>query len=250
MLSLDPLAIIKFILSSVKRSNFYGWVVIIILMKMGTMGYFVYKLYEEKDSQLSEFERETVDSDVALEMRSALNACGDGSFLFWVVLENHQEKIGKYLRFKEALSCNIDRGKRLNDDKDNCAIDIKFNNSLYLSKHFINAKTLRFIENDPVMPNGEIFEERVVIHLPLIDLRGEETEEMRFLQKNAPDFYNIINKRKVAIQDAFVIKVRETKGDKVVIYVFYLAFVPESERSCVNVGSYLMNLYRKSIKNL
>ena len=103
--------IIKFILSSVKKSNFYGWVIIIMLFGISVIGYFVFKLYEEKGERPSEFDREVVDSDVQTEMITALNNCGDGSFLFWTVLEDGENQVGKYLKFKEALSCNKDRAR-------------------------------------------------------------------------------------------------------------------------------------------
>lgn len=241
--------IIKLILSTVKKSNFYGWVVIIMLIGMGSIGYFVYKLYEEKNKP-TRFEQAVNDIDVKNVIYKALNSCGNGSYFFWTMLdEADYNKNGKYLIFRSAHGCDKDK-TRFRKTKD-CSIDISTDNApLFLNKHFIGRQDLDFIESNPTMPDGVVFSELVPVYLPLIDSRGQETNHMMFIKRSAPKLYEIIRANRVAVSEAFVVKVRSKEAGKPVIYVFYFSFAKNAEKLCIRAGSHVMDVARESIKGL
>ena len=238
----------KFIFKYITKGNFNQKVILILWIVVSVNCFLLFFLFKERGEIPSEFDNETSDTEVHQEIKKALRACGDQSFIQWSVLEENATLHGKYLRFKTVDGCDADRTRFRK--KEDCVVNIKYNNPMYLKKHFINIKTLNFIENDPILPNGSKFEELTPVWFVLVDKEGKETKEAEFLKENTGEFYRIINKTNLKLSEIGVIKVRSrNKFGKPVLYIISISFLPNAEKSCSHAGDYLVKIAKKTIKN-
>lgn len=241
--------LIKTIYGFFGKGDFCKIAILISFIFIAIIGCFTYTLVKKEQEAPSRFDNEVNDTAVNQEIKKALRDCGDLSFITWSVLEDSSTIHGKYLKFKTVYGCHKDR-TRFREDKD-CVIDIKFNNPMYLQKHFVSRETLDFIESDPELPNGTSFQELTPVWFTLKDKNGKDTEDAIFLKKNTGEFWKIINRTNLALSELGVIKVRHrNRFGKPVIYVISISFLPNAEKLCIRAGDHLMNIAKKSIRGL
>ncbi len=239
-----------FFMKFLKKGSFIHKLIVIIIIILSINSYGIYFLIKKYQTTPSKFEETLNDNLVNNKIRETLKKCGDLSYISWAVLEKENNPHGKYLLFKTINGCDRDL-TRFREDKKNCVVDIMFHNPIYYKKHFINQETLKFIESDPILPNGAQFIELIPIHFTLLDENGKDTKEAEFLKNNAGEFWNIINRTNLRLAEIIIIKVRYiNEFGKPVIYLFTFSFLPNAEKSCVAAGGELMKIARKSLKTL
>lgn len=250
----------KFIIDLSKKGSFCQKALLFLFIAVVINSGGIYYLFKKDQGHPSNFDITNNDQEVNEEIKKALVECGDLSFITWSVLEDVASSHGKFLSFKTVYSCDKDRTRFQKNGQFKCIVDIKFNNPLYLGKHFINKETLDFIESDPKLPNGTKFEELTPVWFSLVNEKGQDSKEALFLKDNTGMFWNIINKTNLRLGELGVIKVRhKNKFGKPVIYIITVAFLPSadsglpppySERKCLRAGNYLMSIAKTSIKGL
>src|SRR5690606_7492795 len=153
------------------------------------------------------YDKEKIELRIVSMMMKTLQECGDMSFMTWAVIEEPRLSNERELLFKHVLSCDKTKSSLINNS-DNSIIDIKYQNTNYMTSHSIDRTSLEFIESDNVLPSGDKLTNLNPVWFNLLDEKGHLTDEAQFLKIRTPSFWKIIKDTKIAVKQLGIVLVK------------------------------------------